>query len=75
MKYHIVVANPIDYGFTSNNVKMCSGDTVPLFVEEMAKKYPNEPIVVMKPIALYKTKCNVETTKFNINDKMEILPA
>jgi hypothetical protein len=75
MKYHIVVANPIDYGFTPNNVKMCSEATIPLFIEEMAKKYPNEPIVVMKPTALYKSKISVETTKFNINDKMEILPA
>ena len=75
MKYHIVTVNPAEYGITPETVKMCSGDTIHLFVEEMAKKYPNEPIVVMKPIALYKTKCQVETTKFNINDKMEILPA
>jgi hypothetical protein len=75
MKYHIVVANPMEYGFSTDNVKMCQENTIPIFVDEMAKKYPNEPIIVMKPTALYKSKVSVETIKFNINDKMEILPA
>jgi hypothetical protein len=75
MKYHIVVANPIDLGFTPENTKMCSEAMIDIYIGELAKSYPNEPIVVMKPIALYKTKCHVETTKFSINNKMEILPA
>ena len=75
MKYHLIVANPLDYGFTPENTKMCTADLVPLYVDELAGKYPNETIIEMKPNALYKTKYKVETTKFNINDKMEIIPA
>jgi len=75
MKYYLVVANPIDLGFDGKNTRLCIQPHIELNVEYLAAEYPGQPIVVMKPIATYQTKVDVKLTKFNINDKMEIVPA
>ena len=75
MKYYLVVANPIDEGLTSANTRLCIEPHIDMNVKALAQEFPGKPIVVMKPIATYNAKVDVQLTKFNINDKMEVIPA
>jgi len=75
MKYHVVVADPMDMGMGTDNARMCQLGHVEMVAAEMAEKYPGRPIVILKPYSMYQTKVKVDMTKFTINDKMEILPA
>jgi hypothetical protein len=75
MKYYLVAVNPVEEGLNQNNTKLCVEAHIEMTVDMLATQYPNQPIVVLKPIALYNTKCEVKKTRFTINNKMEIIPA
>lgn len=74
MKYHLVTVDPVENGLNPNNTRLCVENQIDLTVDILASLYPNQTIIVMKPIALYNTKVEVKKTGFTINNKMEIIP-
>jgi len=75
MKYYLVVSDPINEGLTGANTRLCVEQHIEMNVNALAQDFPGKPIVVMKPIATYNAKIDIKLTKFNINDKMEVIPA
>ena len=75
MKYHLVVADPVEEGFQGNNTRLCIEPHIEMNVSALAQEFPVKPIIVMKQIATYKAVIDIKLTKFNINDKMEVIPA
>ena len=72
----LVCMNPTEFDMAQSDTIYCAQSEAQLKMrmDQLAARYPNNPILIFKLNKRVLTKCEIQYTSYKYNDKGELLP-